>query len=61
MFNDGAQTWYIQRGPAFSPSLTDQSIASVGGGLRYWFPYNITAATEVSRTLHAVLGSDAGK
>jgi hemolysin activation/secretion protein len=58
---DAAQTWYIQRGPAFSPSLTDQNIASVGGGLRFWLPYNITAATEVSRTLHAVAGSDAGK
>ena len=58
---EAAQTWYIQRGPAFSPSLTDQHITSVGGGLRFWLPYNITAALEAAHTLHAVQGSDAGK
>jgi hemolysin activation/secretion protein len=58
---EGAQTWYIQRGPAFSPSLTDQYIVSAGGGLRFWLPYNITAALEGARTLHAVPGSDAGR
>src|SRR6185312_15898920 len=58
---DGAQTWYIQRGPAFSPSLLNQNIASVGGGVRFWFPYNITGAIEGAHTLHAVPDSDAGK
>ncbi len=52
---------YIQRGPSISSSLKDDSIASVGGGLRYWFPYNIVADTEVARTLEAVPGSDGGK
>jgi len=58
---EAAQTWYIQRGPAKSPSLTDQHIVSVGGGLRFWLPYNITAALEGARTLEAVPGSDAGR
>ena len=61
VYVDGAQTWYIQRGPAFSPSLMDQNIASVGGGVRFWLPHNITASLEGARTLHAVPGSDAGK
>ena len=58
---DAAQTWYIQRGPAFSPSLLNQNILSAGGGVRFWLPYNITGALEGSHTLHAVPGSDAGK
>jgi hemolysin activation/secretion protein len=61
IYMDGAQTWYIQRGPAVDASLTDQNIASVGGGLRFWLPYNLTAAIEGSRTLRAVPGSDANK
>ena len=58
VYFDAAQTWY-----RFDPTgtLKDQDIASVGGGLRFWLPYNLTAATEVSQTLHAVTGSDAGK
>ncbi len=60
VYVDGAQTWYIQRGPAFSPTLTNQSIASVGGGFRFWLPYNLTAGAEVARTLRAVPGSDGG-
>jgi hemolysin activation/secretion protein len=58
---DAAQTWYIQRGPALSPALLNQTITSVGGGVRFWLPYNITGAVEGSHTLHAVPGSDAGK
>jgi hemolysin activation/secretion protein len=58
---EAAHTWYIQRGPAISSSLTDQHIVSVGGGLRFWLAYNITAALEGAQTLHAVPGSDAGK
>ncbi len=61
VYIDGAQTWYIQRGPALSPALTNQSIDSVGGGFRFWLPYNITGAIEGSHTLHAVPGSDAGQ
>jgi len=61
VYVDGAQTWYIQRGPAFSPALMNQNIASVGGGVRFWLPYNITGAVEGSHTLHAVPGSDVGK
>lgn len=61
VYVDGAQTWYIQRGPAISASLLDQNIASVGGGIRFWLPYNISGALEGSHTLHAVPGSDAGK
>ncbi|HEV2652582.1 MAG TPA: ShlB/FhaC/HecB family hemolysin secretion/activation protein [Rhizomicrobium sp.] len=61
VYIDGARTWYIQRGPAIDPSLINANIASVGGGLRYWFPYNITAGTEVARTMNAVPGSDGGR
>ena len=61
VFVDGAETWYIQRGPAISASLLDQSIASVGGGVRIWLPYNLTASTELARTLSPVPGSDAGQ
>jgi hemolysin activation/secretion protein len=60
-FVDAARTWYIQRGSAFDPSLKDQSIISTGGGLRFWFPYNIYADVEVARMLDAVVGSDSGK
>lgn len=61
VFADGAESWYIQRGPAASKSLLDQSIGSVGGGIRIWLPYNFTASTEVARTLSPVIGSDGGK
>jgi hemolysin activation/secretion protein len=60
-FVDAARTWYIQRGSAFDPSLKNQSIISTGGGLRFWFPYNIYADVEVARMLDAVAGSDNGK
>jgi hemolysin activation/secretion protein len=61
IFGDGAKTWFIQRGPAISPSLLDQTIASFGGGVRASLPYNFTVSTEVARTLNPVAGSDAGK
>ena len=61
VFTDGAMTWFIQRGPAFSPALKDQTIASAGGGVRVSLPYNFTASTEVARTFNPVIGSDAGK
>jgi hemolysin activation/secretion protein len=56
LYVDGAQTWYKK-----DPSLVDQNIASVGGGLRFWLPYDITASFEGARTLKAVPGSDGGK
>jgi hemolysin activation/secretion protein len=61
LFSDGAKTWFIQRGPAKSPALIDQTIASAGGGVRIWLPYNLTAAVEGARTFNPVLGSDGGK
>jgi hemolysin activation/secretion protein len=61
IFTDGAKTWFIQRGPAKSPALLDQTIASAGGGVRIWLPYNFTAAIEGARTFNPVLGSDGGK
>ena len=53
---DGAQTWYFK-----DPTLTDQSLLSVGGGLRYWLSYNLTGAIEGSQMLRAVPGSDLGR
>jgi hemolysin activation/secretion protein len=57
VFYDAAQTWYIHP----SASLTDQSIASAGGGVRFWLEDGATLGVELARTLHAVPGSDAGK
>jgi hemolysin activation/secretion protein len=56
VFVDGAATWYIHGGPAVG--LLNYTISSVGGGLRFWFPYNIAGDVEVDRTLNAVPGSD---
>jgi hemolysin activation/secretion protein len=61
LYIDGGQTWYIQRGAALDPSLMDQSVTSVGGGVRLALPYNASLGLEGSRTLHAVTGSDVGK
>jgi hemolysin activation/secretion protein len=61
VYVDGGQTWYIQRGAAIDPALMDQSVISVGGGVRLALPYNASLGLEGSRTLHAVTGSDAGK
>jgi hemolysin activation/secretion protein len=61
VYFDAGQTWYIQRGAAVDPSLIDQNIESVGGGVRLTLPYNASLGLEVAQTLHAVTGSDAGK
>ena len=61
VYFEAGQTWYIQRGAAIDPSLIDQSIDSVGGGVRFSLPYNASLGLEVAQTLHAVTGSDAGK
>jgi hemolysin activation/secretion protein len=58
---DAARTWYIRRGLAGPIALRDQSIASVGGGVRVWLPYNVKASAEAAQTLVAVPGSDAGR
>ncbi len=57
VYVDGAEAWYIH---GKASGLNNYSIASVGGGLRFWFPYNITGDVEVARTLNAVPGSDGG-
>lgn len=61
VYADGGQTWYIQRGAAIDPSFMDQSVTSVGGGVRLALPYNASLGLEGSRTLRAVTGSDVGK
>jgi len=60
VFIDGARTWYIRSSVPVFPPLLDQSIYSVGAGLRFWLPYNLTASTEVARSMIAVPGSDNG-
>ena len=55
VFFDAAQIWNID-----VPSDLDYSIASTGGGIRFWFPYDIAAAVELARTLEDVPGSDNG-
>ena len=57
---DTGRTFYIQRGAAIDASLTDQSVASVGGGIRSSLAYNASLGLEVSQTLNAVQGSDGG-
>jgi hypothetical protein len=58
---DGGETWYIQRGAAVDAALMDQSVTSLGGGVRLALPYNASLGLEGSRTLHAVTGSDGGR
>lgn len=60
IFYDTAQTWYDDSGAAFDPSLVNQTIASFGGGMRFWLDHGITAGVEAARTLRAVPGSDGG-
>jgi hemolysin activation/secretion protein len=61
IYLDGGQTWYIQRGAAIDTALTDQSIGSVGGGVRLSLPRNASLGLEVAQTLKGVTGSDVGK
>ncbi|HET7085894.1 MAG TPA: ShlB/FhaC/HecB family hemolysin secretion/activation protein [Rhizomicrobium sp.] len=61
VYFDAARAWYIQRGLAFDPTLHDQSMTSVGGGIRAALPHDILLGLEVARTLSAVAGSDVGK
>jgi hemolysin activation/secretion protein len=60
-FFDAAKVWSHARPAATGIVLPDESLDSVGGGVRMWFPYNIYWDVEVARTLDAVPGSDNGK
>jgi hemolysin activation/secretion protein len=60
-FFDAAQTWFIPRSAVLGPSLGDYSLASVGAGIRFWFPYNVYGDVEVARMLDSVPGSNNGK
>ena len=57
VYADAAETWYMHH----TLSLPNQNIFSVGGGVRFWLPYNVAGAIEGAHTLQAVPGSDAGK
>ena len=60
-FFDTAKTWFMDRPAVIGPSLGDFKIASLGAGLRFWFPYSIYADVELAHTLDAVPGSDNGR
>ncbi|MGD0142557.1 MAG: ShlB/FhaC/HecB family hemolysin secretion/activation protein [Rhizomicrobium sp.] len=60
-FFDSAKVWNMARPPAAGIPLGNYAIASTGGGLRFWFPYNIYLDLEGARTLRAVPGSDGDK
>ena len=60
VYYDTAATTYDNHGASFDPSLKNETIASAGGGIRFWFDPNITAGIEAARTLRAVPGSDGG-
>ena len=57
VFVASAGAWFIN---AAKFGLPNESITSIGGGVRVWFPYNVSADCEVDRMLNAVAGSDAG-
>lgn len=58
---DTAKVWNKARPASAGLPLENLAIASMGFGLRFWFPYNIYLAVEGARTLHPVPGSDNGK
>jgi hemolysin activation/secretion protein len=60
-FFDAAEVWNRSRGPSGGIPLGNPTIDSTGGGLRFWFPYNIYLDLEGATTLRAVSGSDHGK
>jgi hemolysin activation/secretion protein len=57
-FVEDAWAWYLH-GTLNPPPVP--SLASVGGGLRFFFPRNVYLDVEAARTLNAVPGSDNGK
>jgi hemolysin activation/secretion protein len=58
VFVESAWTWY-HRGTTNPPP--GQNIASAGGGLRFFLPWNVYLDVEGARTLESVPGSDNGK
>ncbi|HET7085993.1 MAG TPA: ShlB/FhaC/HecB family hemolysin secretion/activation protein [Rhizomicrobium sp.] len=56
VFYDTAGVWNAQ-----NIGVPSASIASVGGGVRAWFDYDIFGGIEVAHTLKAVPGSDNGR
>jgi hemolysin activation/secretion protein len=56
VFFDAARVWNRQ-----GLNFGDQSIDSVGGGLRFWLVYNVIGDFEVAHTIDRVVGSDSGK
>jgi len=61
LYMEGGSTWYVHQSTSTAPALPDQSIASLGGGARAALPHGVTLGLEVSQTLLAVSGSDAGR
>lgn len=60
-FVDAASVWNRSRGPSGGIPLGNPGIDSVGGGVRFWLPYNVYLDLEGAETLHAVPGSDHGE
>ena len=56
-----ARTWYIQRGLAIDPNLTDRGLTSLGLGVRLGLFHDLSLGAEVAQTLAAVPGSDNGR
>ncbi len=57
-FVEGAWAWYLN-GTTNPPPVPN--LESVGGGLRFFFPWNVYLDVEAAQTLNAVPGSDNGK
>jgi len=57
-FFESACAWYLN-GTTNPPPVPN--MASLGGGLRFYFPWNVYLDVEAARTLNAVPGSDNGK
>lgn len=57
-FFESAWAWY-HNGTTNPPPVPN--LESIGGGLRFYFPWNVYLDVEAARTLNAVPGSDNGK
>ncbi|HEY0301383.1 MAG TPA: POTRA domain-containing protein [Rhizomicrobium sp.] len=58
LYVDAAQAWYKNDPTGPSPTLLNQNILSVGGGVRFWLAYDVTASIEGAHTFRHVPGSD---
>ncbi len=56
--SESAWAWY-KNGTINPPPVPN--MASVGGGVRFYFPWNVYLDVEAAQTLNAVPGSDNGK